>query len=89
MAATHSGATAPVRAQGPARYSVLEHGLRNNVSGSGSRVWSGMGGSLARVGGLHARPELDAMTRSGSVGGLGFSCSSVGGAEGGGLAVIF
>lgn len=27
MAPTHSGATAPVRAQGPARYSVLEQGL--------------------------------------------------------------
>lgn len=52
MAPTHSGATAPVRAQGPARYSVLEHGL-------------------ARVGGPHARPELDAMTGSGSVTGWG------------------
>lgn len=28
MAPTHSGATAPVRAQGPARYSVLDQGLR-------------------------------------------------------------
>lgn len=50
MAPTHSGATAPVRAQGPARYSVLEHGLRNNV---GLRlkgvVWDG--GSLTRIGG--------------------------------------
>lgn len=70
MAPTHSGATAPVRAQGPARYSVLEHGL-------------------ARVGGPHARPELDAMTRSGSVTGLGSSGLPVGGAEGGGQAVIF
>lgn len=70
MAPTHSGATAPVRAQGPARYSVLDQGL-------------------ARVGGPHARPELDAMTRSGSVGGLGSSCSPVGGAEGGRQAVIF
>lgn len=50
-------------------------------------VWDG--GSLTRVGGPHARPELDAMTRSGSVGGLGSSCSPVGGAEGGGQAVIF
>lgn len=70
MAPTHSGATAPVRAQGPARYSVLEHGL-------------------ASVGGPHARPELDAITRSESVGRLGSSRSPDGGAEGGGRAVIF
>lgn len=44
---------------------------------------------LARVVGPHARPELDAMTRSGSVRGLGSSCSPVGGAEGDGQAVIF
>ena len=44
---------------------------------------------LARVGGPHARPELDAMTRSGSVGGLGSSSSPVGGAEEGGQVVIF
>lgn len=44
---------------------------------------------LARVGGPHARPELDAMTRSGPVGGLGSSCSPVGGEEEGGQVVIF
>lgn len=70
MAPTHSGATAPVRAQGPARYSVLEHGL-------------------AGVGGPQARPEVDAMSRSGSVGGLGSSCSPVDGTEWGGQAVSF
>ena len=44
---------------------------------------------LAPVGGPHARPELDTMTRSGSVTGLGSSGLPVGGAEGGGQAVIF
>lgn len=44
---------------------------------------------LLRVGGPHARPELDAMTRSGSVGGVGSSCLPVGSAEGGGQEVIF
>lgn len=69
MAPTHSGATAPVRAQGTARYSVLEQGLE-------------------LVGGPQARPELDAMTRSGSVGRLGSFCLPVEGTESGGQAVI-
>lgn len=34
-------------------------------------MWSGMGAPSPRVGGPHTRPDLDAMTRSGSVGGLG------------------
>lgn len=77
MAPTHSGATAPVRAQGPDRYSILEQGLsamrvRFRLRGV---VWDG--GSLAPVGGPHARPELDAITRSGSVGGLGPSSRTV------------
>lgn len=38
-------------------------------------VWDG--GSLAPVGGPHARPELDAITRSGSLGGLGSSSRTV------------
>lgn len=38
-------------------------------------VWDG--GSLAPLGGPHARPELDAITRSGSLGGLGSSSRTV------------
>lgn len=50
-------------------------------------VWDG--GSLELAGGPQARPELDAMTRSGSVGGLGSFCLPVEGTESGGQAVIF
>lgn len=49
MAPTHSGATAPVRAQGPARYSVLEHGLRNSVCRAQAQG-CGLGRGLPRVG---------------------------------------
>lgn len=38
-------------------------------------LWDG--GSLVQVGGPHARPELDAITRSGSVGALGSSSRTV------------
>lgn len=86
MAPTHSGATAPVRAQGPARYSVywstysglvgVRLGLRLRAPSHGSGV-------------PHARPELDAMTRSGSVAGLGSFCSGSWRCGEGGQAVIF
>lgn len=41
MAPTHSGATAPVRAQGPARYSVLEHGLQQQAPKRKLVTWGG------------------------------------------------
>lgn len=76
MAPTHSGATAPVRAQGPARYSVREHGLGVMCQAQARGVvWDG--GSLARVGDPHARPERDAITRSGPVGRVGSSCCTL------------
>lgn len=43
MAPTHSGATAPVRAQGPARYSVLEQGLGITRVGLGLKGAVGAG----------------------------------------------
>lgn len=41
MAPTHSGATAPVRAQGPARYSVLKHGLQQQAPKRKLVTWGG------------------------------------------------
>ena len=41
MAPTHSGATAPVRAQGPARYSVLEQGLQQQAPKRKLVTWGG------------------------------------------------
>ena len=41
MAPTHSGATAPVRAQGPARYSVLELGLQQQAPKRKLVTWGG------------------------------------------------
>lgn len=41
MVPTHSGATAPVRAQGPARYSVLEQGLQQQAPKRKLVTWGG------------------------------------------------
>lgn len=41
MAPTHSGATAPVRAQGPARYSVLDQGLQQQAPKRKLVTWGG------------------------------------------------
>lgn len=41
MAPTHSGATAPVRAQGTARYSVLEQGLQQQAPKRKLVTWGG------------------------------------------------
>lgn len=41
MAPTHSGATTPVRAQGPARYSVLEQGLQQQAPKRKLVTWGG------------------------------------------------
>lgn len=48
MAPTHSGATAPVRAQGPARYSVLEHGLQQQAPKRKLVTWGGGVGGEGR-----------------------------------------
>lgn len=53
MAPTHSGATAPVRAQGPARYSVLEHGLQQQAPKRKLVTW---GGGIRREG-VTGRPN--------------------------------
>lgn len=51
MAPTHSGATAPVRAQGPARYSVLEHGLQQQAPKRKLVTWGGGVGRGGEKGG--------------------------------------
>lgn len=54
MAPTHSGATAPVRAQGPARYSVLEQGLGITRVGLGLKGAVGAGAPFLS----HSHPVL-------------------------------
>lgn len=89
MAPTHSGATAPVRAQGPARYSVLEHGLRRNVCRAQAQG-CGLGRGLPRAGRGSSRQAGAGRHDRVRVGDwMGSSGLPVGGAEGGGQAVIF
>lgn len=79
MAPTHSGATAPVRAQGPARYSVLEQGLQQQAPKRKLVTWGGSARRGGETGGPNSPgtrvPDRVGWERPGRIPGRGLNPS--------------